>query len=224
MRRKRFFILSVLVAVATSTIVFAGYKVKPFAASHAGTFPARDSHDHITIAADPYDRPDRLRQVFDVDLMRASYVAVLIVVSNDSSDEIQLNGSQIELVAARRDPLGPTPADEVVRDVFFGDRRRRDGSPPVRVGIPVGIGRNPSKDFENARADFLSKEFGKKFIPAHSTAYGFVFYQTDQLGAAFVGGRIYVPKIRITRSSDPHQVGRDLLYYEVDLKPAIVGR
>lgn len=225
-RRKRFFILFAFVVASASSLIFAGYKVRPFSASHADTFPARDSHDHITIAADPYDRPERLRQVFDVDLMRANYVAVLVVVSNDSPDEIQLDGSVIELVGMRREPLRPTPPEEVIRDVFFGDRRRRDGSPPVRVGIPggVGIGRNPSKDFENARADFLSKEFGKRFIPAHTTAYGFLFYETDQLGAVFVGSRIYVPKVLISRAPDPRQVGRELLFYEVDLKPAIVGR
>jgi hypothetical protein len=85
------------------------------------------------------------------------------------------------------------------------------------------LGGNPQKDFINARADFLSKELGDKFVPPHSTAYGFVFYETPELGSALVGGKIYIPQVRIRRSADPKQVGRELLFYEIDLRPAIAG-
>jgi hypothetical protein len=215
-------VLFVLGAVFVTGTVLAGYKVKPFSAGHAKSFLALDSHDRITIAAEPYDRSDKVLQVFDRDPGRENFVTVLIVVSNDSEDEIELNGNEVELTSAKSRGLHPTPTDDVVRELFHLKNRRRSSSGKIGIG-GVGLGGNPEKDFINAQADFLSKELGDKFVPPHSTAYGFVFYETPELGAALVGGKIYIPRVRIRRSSDPKQVGRELLFYEVDLKPAIIG-
>jgi hypothetical protein len=199
----------------------AGYKVKPFSASHAKVFAAHDSHDNITIAAEPYDQPERILQVFDRDPSKANYVTVLIVVSNDGNDEIELDANDIQLTRPPSGAAKSTPADDVVRDLFYPrDRRRSSGG---RVGIGFGIKGNPERDYMDARADFLSKEFGHRFVAPHSTAYGFVFYETPQLGAALIGAKIYVPQVLVRRSTNPKQAGRELMFYEVDLKNAIVG-
>ncbi|MBZ5554846.1 MAG: hypothetical protein LAO21_19175 [Acidobacteriia bacterium] len=214
--------LFVLGAVFVAGPILAGYKVKPFSTGHAKAYPASDSHDKITIAAEPYDQSEKVMGVFDRDPSRANFVTVLIVVSNDTDDEIEVNAIEVELANARIHALHPTPTEDVVREIFYPSNRRRSSSGKIGIG-GVGLGGNPQKDFMNARADFLSKELGDKFIPPHSTAYGFVFYETPELGAALVGGKIYIPRVRIRRSVDPKQVGRELLFYEIDLKPAIVG-
>jgi hypothetical protein len=214
--------LFVLGAVFVARPVVAGYKVKPFSTGPARSYLALDSHDKITIAAEPYDRSEKVLEVFDRDPSRENFVTVLIVVSNDSDDEIEVNGIEVDLANAKLHALHPTPTEDVVREIFYPKDRRP--SSPGKIGIGgVGLGGNPQKDFMNARADFLSKELGDKFIPPHTTAYGFVFYETPQLGAALVGGKIYIPRVRIRRSADPKQIGRELLFYEIDLKPAIAG-
>ena len=222
MSRKFSAFLLVWGLVAVAPILQARYKTKPFSVSHAKTFAATDSHDGITIAAEPYDQPEKIRQVFDADLLRAGYVAVLVVVSNDSDNEIRVDGNSIELTGSHVDSIWPTPTDTVLQDVFFGKHRIRSGAPPIGIGIPGrgGSSRVGNKDFENARTDFLTKELGDKFVPAHSTAYGFLFYEARNL----VGRKVYIPDVRITRSSDPKRVGHALLFFEVDLKPAFQGR
>ncbi|MBZ5536470.1 MAG: hypothetical protein LAO31_10980 [Acidobacteriia bacterium] len=214
--------LFVVGAVFVARLVLAGYKVKPFSTGHAKSYLALDSHDKITIAAQPYDRPEKVLEVFDRDPSRQNFVTVLIVVSNDSDDEIEVDGIEVELANSKLHALHPTPTEDVVREIFYPKDRRRDSKGKIGIG-GIGLGGNPEKDFTNARADFLSKELGDKFIPPHSTASGFVFYETPQLEAALVGGKIYIPRVRIRRSADPKQVGRELLFYEIDLKPAIVG-
>jgi hypothetical protein len=214
--------LFVIGAVFVARPVLAGYKVKPFSTGSAKSYLAYDSHDKITIAAQPYDRPEKVLEVFDRDPSRQNFVTVLIVVSNDSEDEIEVDGIEVELANSKLHALHPTPTEDVVRELFYPSDRRRSSKGKIGIG-GVGLGGNPQKDFMNARADFLSKELGDKFIPPHSTAYGFVFYETPQLEAALVGGKIYIPRVRIRRSADPKQVGRELLFYEIDLKPAIVG-
>jgi hypothetical protein len=209
-------------AVFVAGTVLGGYKVKSFSAGHAKSFLAFDSHDKITIAAEPYDRSEKVLQVFDRDPARENFVTVLIVVSNDRDDEIEVDGNEVELTTDKSRGLHPTPADDVVRGLFHFKDRHRSSSGKIGIG-GMGLGANPEKDFMNARTDFLSKELGDKFIPSHSTGYGFVFYETPQLGAALVGGKIYIPRVRIRRAADPKQVGRELLFYEVDLKPAIIG-
>lgn len=222
MSKKLAWTLFVIGAVFVACPIQAGYKVKPFSTGHAKSYLAFDSHDKISIAAEPYDRSEKVLGVFDRDPSRENFVTVLIVVSNDSDDEIEVNGMEVELANTKTHTLHTTPTEDVVREIFYPKDRRR--SSPGKIGIGgVGLGGNPQKDFINARADFLSKELGDKFVPPHSTAYGFVFYETPELGAAFVGGKIYIPKVRIRRSADPKQVGRELLFYEIDLKPAIAG-
>jgi hypothetical protein len=214
--------LFVIGAVFVARPVLAGYKVKPFSTGHAKSYLAFDSHDKITIAAQPYDRPEKVLEVFDRDPSRQDFVTVLIVVSNDSDDEIEVDGIEVELANSKLHALHPTPTEDVVREIFYPKDRRRGSKGKIGIG-GVGLGGNSQKDFMNARADFLSKELGDKFIPPHGTAYGFVFYETPQREAALVGGKIYIPRVRIRRSADPRQVGRELLFYEIDLKPAIIG-
>jgi len=72
--------------------------------------------------------------------------------------------------------------------------------------------------------DFMSKEFGRKWVAPHSTAYGFLFYPTPQLDLYLVGSKVYVPHVRISRSPDPKRVHTELLFFEVELKEGIVGR
>lgn len=62
-----------------------------------------------------------------------------------------------------------------------------------------------------------------KFVPPHASEHGFLFYDLEYDGATLRGRKIYVPKVRITRSPDPKRVGTDLLFFEIDLKPALVG-
>jgi len=212
---------SLLGAVLVTAPLLAGYKVKPFFAGHARTFAASDSHDEITIAAEPYDQPEKVLQVFDRDPGPENFVTVLIVVSNDSDDEIELNGNEVELANPRLRGLHPTPTDDVVREIFPSKNRRRSSSGGIGIGVPFGG--SSDKDFASAQADFFSKELGDRFVAPHSTAYGFVFYKSPERGAALVGANIYVPRVRIRRSRDPQRVGRELRFYEIDLKPAIVG-
>lgn len=221
MVERLFGLLMVLCLSAAPCQAFAGYKAKPFSASHAKVFLAYDSHDNITIAAEPYDTPEKVLHVFDRDPSQAGYVTLLVVVSNDGDSEIELNSNEFELTRGRQGSLHPTPADDVIREIFYAKEHTR--RPPGGVKVGRERGGNSDKDFLNARADFLSKEFGQKFIPAHSTSYGFVFYETPQLGAALIGAKVYIPKIRIRRSASPNQVGREVLFYEIDLKPAVIG-
>ncbi len=221
MRRTLLVLVSTVGLLAGGASFWAGYKIKPFSAAHANTYAAKDSHDGITVAAEPYDQAQKILQVFDVDFRRANDVAVLVVISNDRDEEIRVDGNSIELTGARMDSVEATPADTVVRDVYYGKRKQRSGAPPIRIGLPGGLGggKGVDKNFETARADFLSKEFGTKLIAPHTSAYGFVFFE----GTSLVGRKVYLPTIRITRSPDPKRVGHELMFYEVDLKPAFLG-
>ena len=57
----------------------------PPSAYHANSYPARtfDTQEHVTIAADPYDMPDKAA-VFAADYANAGLLPVRIIVSNDS--------------------------------------------------------------------------------------------------------------------------------------------
>src|SRR5256885_11188613 len=78
----------------------------PPSAYHANSYPARtfDPQEHITIAADPYDMPDKAA-IFAADYANSGLLPVRIITSNDADAPIALTVLKIEMVTNFRDKL-----------------------------------------------------------------------------------------------------------------------
>src|SRR5438270_13820846 len=76
----------------------------PPSAYHANSYPARtfDAQEHVTIAADPYDMPDKAA-IFAADYASAGMLPVRIIVSNDSDAPVALTDLKVEMVTNMRD-------------------------------------------------------------------------------------------------------------------------
>src|SRR6266704_3116502 len=68
------------------------YAFNPPKAFHAKTYPAHDAHDSekVSIAADPYDMPEKTANVFTVAYKKEGFLPIHFIVSNDGDQPISL--------------------------------------------------------------------------------------------------------------------------------------
>src|SRR5712671_4842739 len=96
----------------------------PPSAYHANSYPAHtfDAQEHVTIAADPYDVPDKAA-IFAADYANAGLLPVRIIVSNDGDAPIVLTSLKIEMVTNMRDKLEPQRPQDIMRKLSRTDTR-----------------------------------------------------------------------------------------------------
>ena len=84
----------------------------------AVSYPAHDHHakENVAVAIDPYDTPAKAG-VFVVNYREQGLLPVMLVITNDSNEPIELSGMRAELVTADRTKLSPATEDDIYRRV-----------------------------------------------------------------------------------------------------------
>src|SRR5512142_2515472 len=113
----------------------AGYAAKsymPPKAYNAKTYPARDEHadEHVTIAADPYDMPDKAAAVFNLDYRDKGMLPVYLIITNDGDQPISLVDMKVQMVTANRSKISPANQDDLYRRF---SRLKRRGDEPSKL-------------------------------------------------------------------------------------------
>src|SRR5436305_1690128 len=105
----------------------------PPSAYHANSYPARtfDAQEHVTIAADPYDMPDKA-SIFAADYASSGLLPVRIIISNDGDVPISLTDLKVELVTNMRDKLSPQRPEDIMRRLS-----RTDSRPDEQRQVPL---------------------------------------------------------------------------------------
>ncbi len=200
------------------TLVFAGYKARPWKPRALESYSARQSSQGVTIALDPLFRDAMAAQVFDKnDIVSCGIMPLAVVVFNENDFAVQLNCGTIELIDGE-DHLRTREPAEIVPMLF-----KKTGS---RVPIPIPVPRNPvprtsgsgSGQLDDPMQDFDHKFLADKTIGPHSTGGGFLYFRVPQikdLPERLSKASVYIPDVmRI-------DTGKALMYFEIELKPAI---
>lgn len=183
----------------------------------AKSFPLRDSHEGVTMAADPYLALERAKAVFSNHTPnRVGVLPVELIVTNDSSRPVRLDADRCQLIVSRKRRLETLPLSEIVERLYHPSSDIRVSTPGRRPPLPgTGKKKAPRKEVEAAEALFKTKEFHLRVIPPHSSARGFLFFD---LGTPFelpAGAVLYVPDVLDVSTGQP------LLYFEINLVPAV---
>src|SRR3954470_21426679 len=109
MRKALFLVMATVVATLTG---LAG-KDKAYLAPpvvHAKTYPAHETHDDekVTIAADPYDMPDKTAGVFTVDYKNEGMLPIFLIFSNDGYQPISMEKLRVTLITRKRVKIEPS--------------------------------------------------------------------------------------------------------------------
>jgi hypothetical protein len=213
-KRISFLLVAILIAAPS---LFS--REKEFSMPHvarADQLPAHDAHsnDKVTIAAQPYLGHDQA-ETFGLKYSEHDFVPVLLAVTNDRGESINLSQMDVELITSNRTKLLPATTNDVLRR-FSKTYRRGDESnrttlpiPLPRRGPKVGAGKAAEDEIEAA-------QFGAKAVEPNATRAGFLFFDVQGVRQPLEGARLYITGVR-------DDTGQELLYFEIPLDKAITG-
>jgi hypothetical protein len=181
----------------------------PPAAYHANSYPARtfDSQEHVTIAADPYDTPDKAA-IFAADYASSGLMPVRLIVSNDGDAPIALVNLKIEMVTNFRDKLIPQRPQDIMRKLA-----RTDTRPDEERQVPLPIPhRKPKKAVKEQVEDEIERsQFLARAVEPHSSQSGFVFFDIAGIRNPLAGATLYLSGVHNSK-------GEELLYFEIPME------
>jgi hypothetical protein len=208
--RQAGWVLAMLVALCA--VAFAAKEYSAPKAFNAKTYPAHDAHDDekVTVAADPYDMPDKASAVFRLDYKEKGILPVFLVITNDGDEPIALTDLKIQLVTAERSKIEAASLDDLYRRFSRVKRRGDEVSrnplpiPLPRKGADAGVPKEGLSELQHA-------PFMAKAVEPHSTQAGFVYFDVSDISQPLAGAHIYVMNVRNAN-------GQALLFFDVSME------
>lgn len=200
-----------LAAALLSTPVLAQHPAPP--AGTADQYPASERHadDHLIIAVDPYDTPQKA-SIFRVKYYEANIIPIRIIITNNGDTPISLNNAVIDFITAAGDKIPAAEPRDAERALDRpADPRNKIPIGPIKIG---GKGKNQDKKIDQ---DFSEFEYNAIAVEAHTTRAGFLFYDLQDLPNPMAGAHL---ELRRIQSSD----GRELFAFEIPFDKYLDGR
>lgn len=201
-------LLAVLLLLACAALA-AQKEFAPPKAFHANTYPARDDHPHekVSIAADPYDMPDKAA-VFSVPYRENDMLPVHIIISNDKEAPILVRAMKVQFITVDGVKINPADEQDFVRR--FGRAKRRPGD-RRRLPIPIPDSKPQMSVKPEYLQEFETATFRARAVEPRSTQSGFFFFDVRDIKAPLAGGLVYITGI-------VDQDGKDLFYFEIPME------
>ena len=211
-------VLATVLLLANAAWIFAEKQPLPLPkAFHANTYPAHEAHDDekVSIAADPYDMPDKAA-IFVVNYKDSDLLPMQFIVSNDGDQAISLVDMQVELITADHSKIPPATVDDLYRRLA---RQKRRGDEPARNPLPVPLPRQKVKPSvsREAQTEIESMQFLARAVEPHSLQSGFLIFDVRGLPNPLAGAHLYVRGLR-------DQKGKELFYFEIPMEKYLTYR
>jgi hypothetical protein len=180
------------------------------------SLPTRDTHQNLTIVADPYTRAARYsKEVFGKNsFYNAGIIAIDVYFKNDNDAPIRLNPDTIQLVISEpgldRQRLGALSPEEVAnRTLLTATSDIHTHRPFPFPSAPSGGGR--SKDWMEMTTTLRSVALGTDVLPPHATTHGFLFFDLNHDFSAIHNSHLYIPDLSFMTDK------KALFFFEIDL-------
>jgi hypothetical protein len=175
----------------------------------AKTYPARDTSEKekVTVAADPYDFPDKTQGVFRIKYKEEGLLPVLLIITNDAGQPLALTGMQVELVTSKRVKLPPAAEDDVYRRIA---RQPMRGDQPSANPLPFPRKVRRSLKKEETQ-EVQDSRFAAKAVEPHATQAGFLFFDVEGIDNPLAGAHLYISGLRNSQ-------GQELIFFDIPLE------
>lgn len=209
-------VAAVVAALVVATVAWAAKEYVAPKAYNARTYPARDAHDNekVTIAADPYDMPDKAAAVFNLDYKAKDILPVYLIVTNDRDEPINLADLKVQLVTADRSKISADDMDDLYRHFSRvkrrGDEPRINPLPLPRRGSDAGLPKEGLSELQHA-------PFAAKAVEPHSTVAGFFYFDVSGISQPLAGAHLYVMNVRDAN-------GNDLMFFDIPMEKYLTYR
>jgi hypothetical protein len=170
-----------------------------FSPGPASSYPAKQTNDHVTVAAVAYDTEELAHTAFGkLNPNQYGVLPVLVIIQNDTDQALKLEHLQVEYTGIEGRRVEATPASEV--QTLGGTER-----PDVPVARPIPIHRKHKNPLAAWEID--GRSFAAKLLPAHESVNGFFYFQTTHRP----GSKFYLTGIKVAAT------GQDIFYFEIPL-------
>jgi hypothetical protein len=179
-------------------------------ATDAKTYPAHDTNaqEKVTVAADPYDRPDKTQPVFRIKYKEEDLLPVLLIITNDAGQPVALTDMQVELVTARRVKIHPATEDDIYRRIAHqplkGDQPSANPLPFPRKKVHASVKKEEAQEVQDSR-------FAAKAAEPHATRAGFLFFDVEGIDNPLAGAHLYISGVR-------NGQGQELIFFDIPLE------
>jgi len=182
------------------------------------TLLARDMHEGLLVAVDPYDDATRAKQRFGKrNPYNAGILAIEVFCRNNNDRPIRLNLESVRLLLAPprsdRQRLEPLTVEDVI------DRMVNKGGPNPTAPRHPFPGRRPrlnqSKAEKELAATLHALSLETDILPPRSTVHGFLFFDLGHHYHLLPYARLYLPDLKFIPNNQA------LMFFEVELAPAV---
>jgi hypothetical protein len=211
MNRSKSCVWLMTVALLLATLAVASKVYTAPKAFPAKTYPARDEHptENVTIAADPYDMPDKAASVFTLPYREKGYLPIYLIITNDGDQPISLVGTGFSLETANHTKLRPADSDDLYRRF---SRVKHRGDEPSRNPLPIPLPRKTDAGLPKGGAEEIENSpFRAKAVEPHSTQAGFLFFEVGEMSQPLAGAHLYVTGVRDAN-------GSELMFFDIPLE------
>jgi len=195
-----FLVLALAAPLLWAANEFSMPKVQP-----ALAYPAHDHHgkENVTVGIDPYDTAEKAK-IFTVDYPANQLLPVLLVVTNDSDEPVELSGMKAQLVTADRTKLSPESEDGIYR------RLSHPSASGTRSPLPFPTKKAKGGVGAKALNELQSALFKARAVEPRSSQAGFLMFDVSDVSAPLAGARFYLTGLRDSG-------GNELMYFEIPL-------
>lgn len=185
---------------------------KPVPPEPATQYALHDTHDGITVAAEPGDlaetRPDTR-----LDYFHHGFLPLRVIVTNNSDQPVSLDDARILFVAADGYTRNAATDDELDRRMF--SRKNVDGTKiPLPAPLPSITLHHPAVD-KQIQADATDFGFPSTTVAPHATEAGYLFYDTRDIDDPVLEkATLELRKVRWAATN------KEMQAFEIPLKPS----
>ncbi len=171
-----------------------------FSPGPAASYPTKQTNDHVTVAAIPYDTEELAHTAFGkLNPNQYGVLPVLVIIQNDTDKVLKLDRLEVDYTGVDGRRVEATPSDEV-RTLGGAER------PGVPVATPIPIRRKHKNPLDAWEID--GRSFTAKLLPAHESVSGFFYFQTTHRP----GSKFDLSGMKIAST------GQDILFFEIPLE------
>jgi hypothetical protein len=183
-------------------------------ASKPITTTSLDSHEGLTIAADPWLSAERYKQAFPKKSPYAAGVlAIKVTLRNDSAESIKVRIERIRLNLSfddnNRQEL-PALTSEQLADAVLHPRVKSPSRPRIPLPLPSSSG-GRDKNWEQYQKLAEDNGLHASVVAPHSTTEGLLYFDLQNQFDLLSNARLYIPDLLALEKNQA------LMYFDIDL-------
>jgi hypothetical protein len=183
-------------------------------ASKPITTASLDSHEGLTIAADPWLSAERYKQAFPKKSpYAAGILAIKVTLRNDSAESIKVRIERIRLNLAfddnNRQEL-PALTSEQLADAVLHPRVKSPSKPRIPLPLPSSSG-GRDKNWEQYQKLAEDNGLHASVVAPHSTTEGLLYFDLQNQFDLLSNARLYIPDLLALEKNQA------LMYFDIDL-------